>query len=127
MNHEGKEFGEHLLAGLDEQPTWLSVIQFFVRDGEAETFERDMEEAYELAKKQPGYRWGHYGRSMVDGRYFVISEWDTYETMKAFEHEARHEEIQDASEKRYVTGRDAENRKFVAWYRPDKPRKGWTK
>lgn len=127
MNHEGKQFSEHLLAGLDETPTWLSVLQFFVREGEETRFEEDMDEAYELARKQPGYLWGHYGRSMVDGRYFVISEWQTYEEMKAFEHEARHEQIQDESEKRYAPGRDAENRKFVAWYRYDKPRKSWTK
>lgn len=127
MSDAGKQLSEHLVSGFDDQPTWLSVIQFFVRDADAEGFERDMEEAYELARKQPGFLWAHYGRSMIDGRYFVVSEWGTYEEMKAFEHEARHEEIQEANETRYHPGRDAENRKFVAWYRPDKPRKAWTR
>jgi heme-degrading monooxygenase HmoA len=102
-------------------------LQFFVKDADQEGFEQDLEEVYELAKKQPGYLWAHYGRSLVDGRWFVISEWESYATMKDFEHEARHEQIMDENEPRYETGRDMENRKFLPWYRPDKARKPWTK
>jgi heme-degrading monooxygenase HmoA len=112
--------------GFPYDTTWLSVLQFFVKEAEIEAFERDMVEMDQLAKKQPGYLWSHYGRSMVDGRYFVISEWSSYEQMKAWEHEARHEAVGDSNESRYEVGRDMENRKFIPWYRPDKPRKAWT-
>lgn len=120
------------LPPLDEKgypydTTWLSILQFFVRDSEREAFEQDMDEMYELAQKQPGYLWSHWGRSQIDGRYFVISEWETYDQMKAWEHEARHEQVGDENEKRYESGRGMENRKFIPWYRPDKPRKAWTK
>jgi heme-degrading monooxygenase HmoA len=112
--------------GIPYDTTWLSVLQFFVKEAKIETFERDMAEMDELAREQPGYLWSHYGRSMVDGRYFVISEWGSYEAMKAWEHEARHEAVGDQNEGRYEAGRDMENRKFIPWYRPDKSRKGWT-
>lgn len=122
-----KQHSEHLLSGLDESPTWLSLLQFFVRENEIDAFEQDMDVVMELAKKQPGYLWAHWGRSSVDGRYFVLSEWESYDEMKAFEHESAHEDLQEINEKRYVPGRDMENRKFLAWYRPDKPRKAWTR
>jgi hypothetical protein len=47
--------------------------------------------------------------------------------MKAWEHEPTHEELGDSWKPRYDHGRDMQNRKFIPWYRPDKPRKSWTK
>jgi heme-degrading monooxygenase HmoA len=113
--------------GLDPQSTWLSVLQFFVKESEAEAFEKDMEENFEVAKKQPGFISGHYGRSMVDGRYLVISEWDSRANMKAFEDEPSHKEVMDRNEPRYEPGRDMQNRKFVPWYKPGAERKPWTR
>jgi heme-degrading monooxygenase HmoA len=113
--------------GFPYDTTWVSILQFFVKEADQGDFEQDMDAMYELAKKQPGYMWGHYGRSHVDGRWFVISEWESYDEMKAWEHEQTHEEIGDINETRYEPGRDMENRKFIPWYRPDKPRKVWTK
>jgi heme-degrading monooxygenase HmoA len=113
-------------AGIPRQTTWLSVLQFFVRESASAEFERYMEEMYELAGKQPGYLWGHYGRSMVDGRWFVISEWETYEDMKDWEHETRHEAVGEEVKPLYEAGRDMQNRKFVPWYKPGAERKAWT-
>jgi heme-degrading monooxygenase HmoA len=113
--------------GFPYDTTWVSILQFFVKEGDESDFEQDLDAMYELGKKQPGFMWAHYGRSMIDGRYFVISEWESYEQMKAWEHEETHEALGDAWESRYMAGRDMENRKFIPWYRPDKPRKAWTK
>lgn len=113
--------------GFPYDTTWVSILQFFVRESEQPLFTSDMDDMYELAQKQPGYMWAHYGRSAVDGRWFVISEWETYEQMKAWEHEETHEAIGEVNEARYEAGRDMENRKFIPWYRPDKARKSWTK
>lgn len=113
--------------GFPYDTNWVSLLQFFVKPTEQDAFERDMDEMYELALKQPGFLWAHYGRSMVDGRWFVWSEWETYEQMKAWEHESRHEQVGDENEPRYEAGHDMENRKFIPWYRPDKARKAWTK
>jgi heme-degrading monooxygenase HmoA len=113
--------------GFPYDTTWVSILQFFVKDGDQADFEKDLDAMYELGKKQPGYIWAHYGRSMIDGRYFVISEWESYEQMKAWEHEETHEALGDAWETRYEAGRDMENRKLIPWYRPDKPKKAWTK
>jgi heme-degrading monooxygenase HmoA len=113
--------------GFPYDTTWVSILQFFVKEPDQAQFEQDLDAMYELGKKQPGYIWAHYGRSMIDGRYFVISEWESYEQMKAWEHEPTHEALGDAWEPRYEAGRDMENRKLIPWYRPDKPRKAWTK
>jgi heme-degrading monooxygenase HmoA len=126
-NAAGETIPAQITDGIDPRSTWLSLLQFFVRESEKDAFQADMEEMYELAQKQPGYLWGHYGRSMVDGRWFVVSEWTSYEEMKAWEHEARHEEVGDINGARYEFGRDMQNRKFVPWYKPGADRKAWTK
>lgn len=116
-----------MTESIPQQTTWLSVLQFFVKETETGAYEKDVEEMYELAQKQPGYIWAHYGRSMVDGRYFVISEWDSYEQMHAWEDEPRHQEVMEANDPRYEPGRDMQNRKFIPWYKPGAERKPWTK
>jgi len=113
--------------GFPYNTNWVSILQFFVKESDQADFEQDLDAMYELGKKQPGYIWAHYGRSMIDGRYFVISEWESYEQMKAWEHEETHEALGDAWESRYLAGHDMENRKLIPWYRPDKPKKAWTK
>ena len=67
-----EQLPEEIASGIDGDSTWLSVLQFFCKAGTEGHFEQLMEEMYELAQKQPGYLWGHYGRSMVDGRWFVM-------------------------------------------------------
>ncbi len=114
-------------GGIQPDTTWLSVLQFFCKGDACEGFEKLLDEMYELAQRQPGYLWGHFGRSMVDGRYFVISEWESYEDMKAWEHEERHEAVGEGAKTFYEMGRDMQNRKFVPWYKPGAERKPWTR
>ena len=122
----GPVLPEQLTSGIDPNSTWLSVLQFFVKDRATTEFEALMEEMYESAQKQPGYIWGHFGRSMVDGRYLVISEWESYEDMKAWEHEERHEGVGEEAKAYYEPGREMQNRKFLPWYKPGADRKPWT-
>lgn len=112
--------------GVPQETTWLSVLQFFVKESGEADFLALMEEMYESAQTQPGYLWGHYGRSMVDGRWFVISEWDSYANMKLWEHEERHEAVGEDAKTYYEAGRDMQNRKFIPWYKPGAARKTWT-
>ena len=121
-----EQLPEQITSGIDRDSTWLSVLQFFVKDSSTADFEQLMEEMYESAQKQPGYIWGHYGRSMIDGRYFVISEWESYENMKDWEHEERHEAVGEDAKTYYEAGRDMQNRKFIPWYKPTAERKKWT-
>jgi heme-degrading monooxygenase HmoA len=113
--------------GVPQQTTWLSVLQFFVKDPDTGPFESDMEEMYELARKQPGFIYGQYARSMVDGRYLVISEWESYQALKDWEDEEQHQGVMERNEPRYESGRDMQNRKFIPWYKPGAERKPWTK
>ena len=122
-----EQLPEEITSGIDPDSTWLSVLQFFVKDDAIEDFEQLMEEMYVSAQKQPGYLWGHFGRSMVDGRYFVISEWERREDMKAWEEEERHKAVGEDAKTLYEGGRDMENRKFIPWYKPGAQRKTWTK
>ena len=121
-----EQLPEQITSGIDPSSTWLSVLQFFVKEGTEPDFEQLMEEMYEAAQKQPGYLWGHYGRSHVDGRWFVISEWQTKEHMKAWEDEERHAAVGDEAQAHYHAGRDMQNRKFIPWYKPGAQRKAWT-
>ena len=122
-----EQLPEEITSGIDPESTWLSVLQFFVKDDSAKHFERLMEEMYESAQEQPGYISGQYGRSMVDGRWFVISEWRSRSDMKAWEDEERHKQVMDLGEPQYEPGRGMENRKFIPWYKPGAERKAWTK
>ena len=128
MSHVAAEqLPEEITSGIDPKSTLLSVLQFFVKEGSTEEFEELMEEMYESAQKQPGYIWGNYGRSMVDGRYFVISEWESRTDMKAWEEEERHKAVGEDAKTYYEAGRDMQNRKFIPWYKPGAERKDWTR
>jgi heme-degrading monooxygenase HmoA len=122
-----EQLPEEITSGIDPQSTWLSVLQFFVKDDSAKHFERLMDEMYQSAQEQPGYISGHYGRSMVDGRWFVISEWESRAQMKAWEEEERHKAVGEDAKTYYEAGRDMQNRKFIPWYKPGAERKAWTK
>jgi heme-degrading monooxygenase HmoA len=122
-----EQLPEEITSGIDPDATWLSVLQFFCKDGTDRDFVTLMEEMFELAQKQPGYIWGHYGQSDIDGRWFVISEWESRTQMKAWEDEERHAAVGEEAETFYESGRDMQNRKFVSWYKPGSQRKAWTK
>ena len=122
-----EQLPEEITSGIDAESTWLSVLQFFCKERTDSDFEQLMEEMYELAQKQPGYLWGHYGRSMVDGRWFVISEWDSRTQMKTWEDEERHKAVGEDAKTYYEAGRDMQNRKFIPWYKPGAERKQWTR
>ena len=113
--------------GLPKPESWLSVLQFFVKEDSSKHFERLMEEMYESAQEQPGFIWGNYARSLVDGRWYVISEWESRTDMKAWEDEERHKAVGEDAKTFYDAGRDMQNRKFIPWYKPGAERKQWTK
>jgi heme-degrading monooxygenase HmoA len=49
----------------------------------------------ELAEDQQGYLWSETGRSMEEPSVYIgVSEWDAIDHVRAWEHEAVHEEIQ---------------------------------
>jgi heme-degrading monooxygenase HmoA len=122
-----EQLPDEITGGIDPDATWLSILQFFVKEDSTEDFERLMEEMYESAQKQPGFLWGNYGRSQVDGRWFVVSEWDSRANIKAWEDEERHAAVGEDAKTYYEAGRDMQNRKWVAWYKPGSQRKAWTK
>ena len=72
--------------------TILSYLKFaLVPEADREDFERDMRAMFDLARRQPGFRWADMGPSMVDPAvYLVVSEWDDVELVRAWEHVEEH-------------------------------------
>jgi heme-degrading monooxygenase HmoA len=71
----------------------------------------------ELAEAQPGYLWSDMGPSMVEPSvYIVVSEWYGIDHVRAWEHEAIHEEIQHKWEAHYRE--PFAHRRFTSWERP---------
>jgi heme-degrading monooxygenase HmoA len=98
--------------------TILSYLKFsLVPDADRGDFERDMRAMFELARRQPGFRWAEMGPSMVDpAAYLVVSEWDDVERVRSWEHEEEHSGVMQKWEPRY---RDPLlHQRFVPWVRP---------
>ena len=97
--------------------TILSYLKFSLVPGaDREDFERDMRAMFELARRQPGFRWADMGPSMVDPAvYLVVSEWDDIERVRSWEHEEEHSGVMQKWEPRY---RDPLlHQRFVPWVR----------
>jgi heme-degrading monooxygenase HmoA len=80
-------------------------------------FEGDLRAVAELAETQPGYLWSDMGPSMVvPSVYVVVSQWCGIDHVRAWEHEATHEEIQHKWEAQYRES--FVHRRFTSWERP---------
>jgi len=80
-------------------------------------FEGDLRAMAELAETQPGYLWSDMGPSMVEPSvYVVVSEWYGIDHVRAWEHEATHEEIQHKWEAHFRE--PLVHRRFTSWERP---------
>ncbi len=97
----------------------LSYLLFVLASGaDREAFERDLQGMLELAKSQPGYRWTEMGRDPFDPRrYVIVSEWDTVDQVRAWEHHLDHEVVIERWEDRYAE--PFVHRRFVPWIRPE--------
>lgn len=81
----------------------LSYLKMRIKAGEAANFEADMREMLVLARSQPGFRWAEAFRGLTDQTtYAVLSEWDTLEQMKAWEHHERHKQVMRANDPRFA-------------------------
>jgi len=101
--------------------TILSYLKFsLVPEADREDFERDMHAMFELATRQPGFRWAEMGPSMRDPTvYVVVSEWDDVERVRSWEHEEEHSGVMQKWEPRY---RDPLlHQRFVPWVRRPAP------
>ena len=101
--------------------TILSYLKFsLVPEADREDFERDMHAMFELATRQPGFRWAEMGASMRDPTvYVVVSEWDDVELVRAWEHIEEHEGVMEKWEPAY--SEPLVHRRFEPWQRPSPP------
>jgi len=98
--------------------TILSYLRFsLAEDADLEAFARDVEAMRKLAADQPGHRWSEVGRDPADPLvWVVVSEWDSVEQVRAWEHHPAHEALYDVWEPRYRE--PLLHRRFVPWVRP---------
>jgi len=99
----------------------LSYLRFaLTEDADLEAFAGDIEAMRILAAEQPGYRWAEVGQDPRDPRvWVVVSEWDTVEQVRAWEHHPEHERLYDPWEPHYRE--PFMHRRFSPWVRPAVP------
>ncbi len=104
--------------GGDGPPGILSYLRFSLRTGsDLAAFEGDMHAMLSLAERQPGFRWAEMGPSIIDDHvYLVVSEWDSVEQVRAWEHEEEHSDVMERWEPHYRE--PLVHRRFVPWQRP---------
>jgi heme-degrading monooxygenase HmoA len=100
--------------------TLLSYLKFVLAsETDRDAFEEDLKQMLERAVTQPGYKWAEMGRDIWDDRkHIVLSEWETFEDMKAWENNTEHGKVMD----RWPDEKYAEpfrHRRFVPWKKPE--------
>jgi heme-degrading monooxygenase HmoA len=72
-----------------------SYLRFFLAsEADRDPFEDDLKEMLERAMRAPGYVTAEAGRDpWEDRKYLVVSEWETIEHLKAWEHSEHHERV----------------------------------
>lgn len=97
----------------------LSYLKLAIRDEARKDFEQDLDELLGLAPQQPGFRWVEVYQLRGDpSTYLILSEWETLEDLKAWEHSPRHEEAMTENEPRFRT---PETHRRYAPYTPPPP------
>ena len=96
----------------------LSYLRFaLTADADHDAFARDIEGMRALAARQPGYRWAEVGRDPADPTvWVVVSEWDSVEQVRAWEHHPDHEALYEPWEAHYRE--PFVHRRFTPWVRP---------
>jgi heme-degrading monooxygenase HmoA len=98
-------------------PIFVYLRFCLAETADRQDFEGDLRAMAELAETQPGYLWSDMGPSMVEPSvYVVVSEWYGIDHVRAWEHEATHDEIQHKWEAHFRE--PLVHRRFTSWERP---------
>lgn len=75
----------------------FSYLKLPVPEGQEESFRQDIDRLLPLAKQQPGFIWAEVVRP-IDGppAYVILSEWETLDQLRAWEHHPQHEPVMRA-------------------------------
>ena len=95
----------------------LSYLKLSIRDEDTAAFERDLEEMLKLAPRQPGFESQEvYQLRGEPSTYLVLSQWESVDHLRAWEHSPKHEEVIRRNEPRF---RQSEvHQRYVPWQRP---------
>jgi heme-degrading monooxygenase HmoA len=96
---------------------FVSLVFALAETADRAAFERDLRAMAALAEDQRGYVTSKMGPSMEDPLvYLVMSEWDSVEDVRAWEHDPVHEEIQHKWEPHFRE--PLAHRRWTPWIRP---------
>ena len=81
----------------------LSYLRFHINDEMLSAFHEDVQRMLSMAQRQPGFQWAQNLRDESNRAVHVIlSEWDSRDNMRAWEHSPDHEAIMQKYELAYV-------------------------
>lgn len=94
----------------------LSYLKLCVREELKEEFEQDLEEMLALAHQQEGFQGVEVFQLRGDAQtYLILSQWETIDQLRAWEHGPRHEEALKKHNPRFR--RPEVHRRYVSWQR----------
>ena len=74
----------------------ISYLKLRPKQAFAEQFQRELEELLQLVRQQKGFISVEVLRPTDDGTaYVILSEWETEDDFRAWEHSPRHQEVMD--------------------------------
>lgn len=95
----------------------FSYLKLSVRPEVKVEFERDLEEMLTLAPQQPGFEGVEVFQLRDDAdTYLVLSQWESIDHLRAWEHSPRHDEVLKKHNPRLR--QPEEHRRYVPWQRP---------
>ena len=72
----------------------VSYLKLHLKPEFIQDFERDLQDMVQLSKEQPGFLSVEALRPLgMDSDYVIVSEWESEDAFKAWEHSSRHDEI----------------------------------
>lgn len=95
----------------------ISYLKLMYKPEEFSKSTSDLDRMLELGKSQKGFRWVEVSQPRGDpNTWLILSEWETVEDLRAWEHHPEHEKVMDENEPRF---REKEiHRRYQPWTKP---------
>ena len=77
-------------------------LKLTIKSEDVADFERDLHKMDELSKKASGFMWSETLKASTPNTWVVLSEWQSRDNTRAWEHSAEHEEIMKKWDERYA-------------------------
>lgn len=84
----------------------LSYLHLPIPEGDRERMKRELDAMLALARQQPGFRQVEVLQPLEGASaYIILSEWETLDQLRAWEHQPQHEAIIEAYQGQHTSRR----------------------